>query len=145
MEPPINRKWKWRAVLIGSGYLAAALLLAWRAVDLQIMDQQFLQDQGDARHLRTEIIPAHRGMITARNGEPLAVSTPVDSIWVNPKELGDNPTDLELLAAMTGINADELKQTVATRQDRDFVYVRRHMSPDDAARIVAAEIPGVHL
>src|SRR3569623_1341176 len=61
--------------------------LLWRAVDLQLLHKDFLQGQGDARHLRVVSIPAHRGMITDRNGEPLAISTPVDTNWANPRDL----------------------------------------------------------
>ena len=76
--------WRSAALLLGFG-LCACILLG-RAVDLQVLDKQFLQTQGDARHLRVVEIPAHRGAITDRNGEPLAISSPVDSVWVNPKE-----------------------------------------------------------
>ena len=60
------------------------LLLMWRALDLQVLNKDFLQEHGDARALRVVDIPAHRGMILDRNGEPLAVSTPVNSIWATP-------------------------------------------------------------
>lgn len=145
IEVVTNRKWRWRAHLIAAGYMLTAALLIWRAVELQVLDNQFLQDQGDARHLRTDVIQAHRGMITARNGEPLAVSTPVDSVWVNPKELQNLDSDLSRLAYLTGLEPGVLKQKVTERLERDFVYVRRHMSPNDAARITSEEIPGVYL
>jgi cell division protein FtsI (penicillin-binding protein 3) len=73
-----------RFVLLGlmlSGFVA----LAGRSGQLQLLDREFLQGQADARHLRVVQVPAHRGMITDRNGEPLAISTPVQSVWVNPK------------------------------------------------------------
>jgi cell division protein FtsI (penicillin-binding protein 3) len=64
----------------------AAATLVWRAVSLQVLDKEFLLTQGQARHLRVVGLPAHRGMIRDRSGEPLAVSTPVESVWVNPQE-----------------------------------------------------------
>ena len=67
----------------------AALLLVWKAVSLQVLDKEFLLTQGQARHLRVVTLPAHRGMIQDRNGEPLAISTPVESVWVNPQELAN--------------------------------------------------------
>jgi len=66
---------------------AAAAILVWRAVDLQFSDREFLQEHGDARYLRVVQTEAHRGMITDRNGEPLAISTPVASVWAKPSEL----------------------------------------------------------
>ena len=82
-----------KAEFIGRQYVVLVLFavafsaLIWRAVDLQVFNQDFLQNQGDARHLRVVTLAAHRGMILDRNGEPLAVSTPVDSVWANPQEL----------------------------------------------------------
>jgi len=64
--------------------VTAALLLVWRSVDLHVLRKDFLQHQGDARYLRVMPVVAHRGMIVDRNGEPLAISTPVDSVWVQP-------------------------------------------------------------
>ena len=80
----VPRSFRWRAhLLVGLLGLAAAALLC-RAVDLQLIDYSFLSKQGDARFTRIVDTAAHRGTITDRYGEPLAVSTPVDSIWVNP-------------------------------------------------------------
>ena len=76
-----------RRLLILTLLMSGALVLVWRAVDLQVIRKDFLQGQGDARYLRIASEPAHRGMITDRHGEPLAISTPVDSIWANPQEL----------------------------------------------------------
>ena len=82
-----SRSFRWRAALLLAALTACALGLAWRAVDLQLVDHSFLTREGDARFSRVLEIAAHRGTITDRYGEPLAVSTPVDSIWVNPSEL----------------------------------------------------------
>jgi cell division protein FtsI (penicillin-binding protein 3) len=117
------------AVLFGLG---GAALLA-RAVQLQLLDQEFLARQADARHLRTTGIAAHRGMITDRNGEPLAVSTPVDSLWANPVELVSETDRIPELAEALGWSRDRLLELVTRNSDREFVYLIRHMPPHRAA------------
>ncbi len=125
--------------------LVSAGLLVWRAVDLQVTDSEFLQGQGDARHLRVMEVPAHRGMITDRNGEPLAISTPVDSVWVNPQELMTASSEWPRLAKLLKLDVDELTQRLMTRQTREFVYLKRRINPDLAQQVKALGIPGVFL
>ena len=125
------------------GLAFAALVL--RAVDLQVLKRGFLQGQADARHLRTVSIPAHRGMILDRNGEPLAVSTPVDSVWANPQELAGAREFLPALARLLGMEVDELQGRVARRADREFVYLRRQVNPTVAAQLRTLDAPGVYL
>jgi cell division protein FtsI (penicillin-binding protein 3) len=124
---------------------AAALVLMGRAVDLHILRKDFLQGQGDARYLRVVSEPAHRGMITDRHGEPLAISTPVDSVWANPKELIQARETWPKLAKALGMRHDELKRLLAARQDKEFVYLKRRVTPDIAADVMKLEIPGVSL
>ncbi|MDV3237512.1 MAG: penicillin-binding protein 2 [Gammaproteobacteria bacterium] len=119
--------------------------LAWRAVDLQVFNQDFLQNQGDARHLRVVTLAAHRGMITDRNGEPLAVSTPVDSVWANPQELVPAREYLPALAKILEIEPDHLQRLLAARAGREFVYLKRHVDPSVAAQVRALAAPGVAL
>lgn len=122
--------------------LAMAGLIA-RTAWLQLWHTDFYQRQGDARFLRDIPIPASRGAILDRNGEPLAVSTPVASIWANPQDLLQYPDRLPVLARALDIDVDALTQRLAQRADREFVYLRRHLSPDAAAEILALQIPGV--
>ncbi|MBK9132256.1 MAG: penicillin-binding protein 2 [Gammaproteobacteria bacterium] len=124
---------------------AIVIALVWRAVDLQVMNRDFLQDQGDARHLRALALPAHRGMITDRGGEPLAISTPVDSVWVNPKELVLEREGWRPLARLLGMDVAELRDRIMQRADREFVYLKRRIDPELAQRVMALEIPGVSL
>lgn len=119
--------------------------LVWRAVDLQVLDRDFLQGQGDARHLRVMEMPAHRGMILDRQGEPLAISTPVQSVWVNPQEVITAREQLPRLANALNLEMDYIQRTLASRAGREFVYLRRHISPDLATQVRALEIPGVFL
>ena len=88
----------WRGWLVALVFAAAGVALTGRALWLQVIDKDFLLSQGDARHLRVVAVPAHRGTITDRNGEVLAVSTPVESISCNPRELLAHPTRLGALA-----------------------------------------------
>jgi cell division protein FtsI (penicillin-binding protein 3) len=123
----------------------AAVTLVWRAVCLQVLDKEFLLSQGEARHLRVVSLPAHRGVIQDRNGEPLAVSTPVESVWVNPQELGGEQQRIPQLAAVLSLDSGKVQQLLASRADREFVYLRRHLSPALAKKVSALKIPGVYL
>ncbi|MBA3732484.1 MAG: penicillin-binding protein 2, partial [Gammaproteobacteria bacterium] len=121
------------------------VLLLGRALYLQLQEREFLLGEGDARHLRVMPIPAHRGMIVDRNGEPLAISTPVDSIWAVPRETLAAREQLPKLAAMLGIDAGNLVRQLAARATREFVYIERRVDPDVAARAMALNIPGINL
>jgi cell division protein FtsI (penicillin-binding protein 3) len=145
MSNPASMVRPWRLALVMGVLGCAAAALGWRALDLQVMNREFLQDQGDARHLRAHVIPAHRGMITDRHGEPLAISTPVDSVWVNPRELQAEESQWPLLARTLGMSAKELAERLRQRADREFMYLKRHVDPDLAASVTALGIPGVFL
>jgi cell division protein FtsI (penicillin-binding protein 3) len=131
-------------VMLG-GVCLAVLVLIWRALDLQVLDRKFLQDQGEARHLRVQTLTAHRGMIFDRNGEPLAVSTPVDSIWVNPKEVMEARDRWRQLANALGLDYREVAAKIAQRADREFLYLKRQVDPELATRVMDLGIPGVSL
>lgn len=134
-----------RRVLMLLLMLSGALVLMWRAVDLHVVRKDFLQGQGDARYLRVVSEPAHRGMITDRHGEPLAISTPVDSVWANPQELIQARAAWPQLAKVLDVKHSELKRLLAARRDKGFVYLKRRVTPDVAAAVMALEIPGVAL
>ncbi|MCG6900813.1 MAG: penicillin-binding protein 2 [Gammaproteobacteria bacterium] len=123
----------------------AALTLVWRAVCLQVLDKEFLLSQADARHLRVVSLPAHRGKILDRHGEPLAISTPVESVWVNPQVLGGEQQRLPELAKLLSLDHGKVKQLLARRADREFIYLRRHISPALATQVANLKVPGVHL
>ncbi|MFA7094900.1 MAG: penicillin-binding transpeptidase domain-containing protein [Gammaproteobacteria bacterium] len=127
-------------------FFAAVLsVLVWRALDLQVLHRDFLQGQADARHLRVVSIPAIRGTITDRNGEPLAMSTPIDSVWANPQELISAREYLPRLAKVLELDRRVLERLVEERADREFVYLKRHVSPEQAAQAMALQAPGVAL
>jgi len=133
-----------RLNLLAAGLACCGVLLVARAADMQLLRAEFYQQKGEQYHLRELPVPTSRGMITDRNGEPLAVSTPVASLWANPKELSLHPQRIPELAAALGIDAATLQQRVAERADREFLFLRRQMNPDDADLVMALEIPGVH-
>jgi cell division protein FtsI (penicillin-binding protein 3) len=134
------RQWLLFAVLLG-----AVAALVGRAVNLQLVDNGFLASQGDARSSRVATITAHRGNIVDRNGEPLAVSTPVDSVWVNPRVLAGSLEQLPHLAAALDTDRAELTRRVSSNLDREFLYVARGMTPVDALRVQQLNLPGVNL
>lgn len=134
-----------RVTLIGVffGLLASSLIA--RAVHLQVLNKDFLNHQADARHLRVEKISAHRGTITDRNGEPLAISTPVDSIWANPKELAPAVDDVPQLARVLGVDSQQLIRRITRSMDKEFLYLKRRLSPEKAQEVLALELPGVNV
>jgi len=139
------RSFYWRAYLLVGllGFGAAALL--WRASMLQLVNHGFLASQGDARYSRVADIAAHRGTITDRYGEPLAVSTPVDSVWVNPKEFAQSIDQLPVLARALKQEPQDVERRITSNLDREFLYLSRQRRPADAQRIKALNIPGVYL
>ncbi|ATD66919.1 MULTISPECIES: penicillin-binding protein 2 [Luteimonas] len=134
-----------RLMLVGGALGLGAVALVGRAVDLQLIDNAFYQQKADARFRREVPIPASRGMITDRNGEPLAISSPVESLWVNPQELSKHPDRLPELAKVTGLPLEELARAVSQRADKEFMYIPRHrrISPVAAKRVLDLGIPGV--
>jgi len=130
-------------VVLGILLLATVGIIA-RAGYLQLINKDFLQDQGNDRYLRTVTIPTHRGMVLDRNGEPLAVSSPVDSVWAVPEVLLENQAQLPLLAQALGMKTGELEQRLSDREGREFFYLRRHLAPDLAQRVLNLQIPGVY-
>jgi cell division protein FtsI (penicillin-binding protein 3) len=133
-----------RLLVVGGILGACFIVLVARAAHLQVISEEFYQQQGDARFLREIPIATSRGMITDRNGEPLAVSSPVESIWANPKELLQHPDRLPALASALNLPLDVLTRRVSERADKEFVYLKRHLNPDIAETITDLGIPGVY-
>jgi len=126
-------------------FMLCSFALIARAVNLQVMETDFLQGQGKARYLREVTIASTRGVISDRNGEPLAVSTPVDSIWVHPGQLLEYPENIKPLATLLKANAEEIERKLTQRSAKEFVWLRRRLNPDVADKIRALKIPGVNL
>ena len=141
----VARRFAGRVTLVTAFFGLVASSLVARAVYLQVLDKDFLNKQADTRHLRTEAISAHRGTITDRYGEPLAISTPVDSIWVNPKQFAPAIDSAPQLARKLGIDSQTLMRRIARSMDKEFLYLKRHLSPEQAAEVLGLELPGVNV
>ncbi len=136
----------WRFYLLITCILLIVVGLVARVIDLTVIEKHFLQNQGNARALRVVHTPAFRGMITDRNGSPLAISTTVYSIWINPKEFIIKPQELKKLSQLLGIKKFAI-QSLAERykhKKREFIYLKRDISPEIAKKIKALAIAGVY-
>ena len=143
LEPNLRLKlegWRSRTVLVLC--LAAFGLLLGRAFYLQGLNNDFLQAKGEARFMRVVEMPASRGAVMDRNGKPLAISTPVESIWASPAEMDLDRAELTKLAQAIGMDRKLLAERLAER-NKNFVWLKRQLSPDQAARVIALKIPGV--
>ncbi|PHV12768.1 peptidoglycan D,D-transpeptidase FtsI family protein [Chitinimonas sp. BJB300] len=140
---PVLKLQMWRAWLVLAGLLILFSVLIGRATYLMTFKEEFLREQGEARYFRKLTLEANRGMITDRNGEPLAISTPVQSIWASPS--GMPPMSHQQLIALSkalGMSPEDIKAKLANKK-RDFVFLKRQMSPEAAARVIGLAIPGV--
>tara|TARA_B100000676_G_C18070279_1_gene843839 strand:- start:77 stop:1756 length:1680 start_codon:yes stop_codon:yes gene_type:complete len=134
----------WRLYLVVAGVLLASAGLAGRVLYLHLVDRDFLQDQGDARTIRMERVNAHRGIISDRHGTPLAISSPVVSLWANPSEIDDPGAVATQLAAGLGLSAELVTRRLVDNRDRAFVYIRRRVPPATAGNILALGLPGIY-
>ncbi|MBH9306929.1 peptidoglycan D,D-transpeptidase FtsI [Pseudomonas aeruginosa] len=134
----------WRFCVIVGLLLAMVGAIVWRIVDLHVIDHDFLKGQGDARSVRHIAIPAHRGLITDRNGEPLAVSTPVTTLWANPKELMTAKERWPQLAAALGQDTKLFADRIEQNAEREFIYLVRGLTPEQGEGVIALKVPGVY-
>lgn len=141
-------KKQWRLMLVAAFLCLLFMILLARLSMLQLIDTEhgvtFLQGQGDARTIRMEKIPANRGMITDRNGEPLAVSTPVINVWVNPQQLDITEEEKTSLTQMLHIDVNTFTNKIARFKNKQFVYLKRHLSPMKAQKVLALKIRGIY-
>lgn len=133
-----------RALFAFGGLALAGIGLAARAVHLQLLDHEFLVSKGEARFTREVEMKATRGSIFDRNGAPLAISTPMESVWVNPQELAPVPERWPKLAAALKRKSGELTQVISRNQERSHLWLARHLSPEEAQRVRQLQIPGVY-
>lgn len=134
--------WRFRLML---GLLALMVgAIAWRIIDLQVVDRDFLIGEGNARSLRHIPIPAHRGLITDRNGEPLAVSTPVTTLWANAKELQVAKDRWPALASALGQDPKALAERLEAQANKEFIYLVRGLTPEQGQQVLDLKVPGVY-
>jgi len=134
--------WRSRTLLVL--LLAGFAVLVGRAVYLQGLNNDFLQKKGDARYGRVIELSATRGMITDRNREPLAISTPVESVWASPADVDISPEQMKRLSQLLELDAGEIHKHLAD-SSREFVYLKRHLPPEQAAKIVELNVTGIFL
>ncbi len=134
----------WRATALFVALLIGLAGLLGRGVYLQGIHNDFLQKKGDARYSRVIEVSAHRGKISDRNGEPMAVSTPVESVWASPPDVEADRRQAKRLAQILGMDAEDLRNRLLDTS-RDFVYLKRQLPPDQVAKVVAMNLPGVSL
>ena len=136
----------WRLVTVVGLLLILAASVVGRLVLIQVVDQErgaaFLREQGAMRAVRSAEIPAYRGMVTDRRGEPLAISTPVITLWADPQRLRESGR-LGVLANALGQSELELQQRLELYSDKRFMYLARHQTPDLARRVLGLKIVGV--
>ncbi len=141
LRPDKPGNWRRQAALGLMAVFAVAVL--GRAFYLQVVENDFLTREGNKRQVRTVALQANRGAVRDRNGEPLALSAPVDSIWVVPSDLLDAPPYVVAMSKLLGVSSRELEGFLRERSDRQFVYLKRQIDPDEAKRFMALGAPGV--
>lgn len=132
----------WRSRLVLMALLGCSAALIGRSLYLQGIHNEFLQAKGESRYARVLEVPATRGRITDRHGDMLAVSTPVRSIWAIPSDARLEPAQARQLAKLLEVDVAELDARLGA--SRDFVYLKRQVAPDEAERIAALKLPGIH-
>lgn len=138
---------KWRFIVVATSLVILPLALAWHLAHLQVIpgeayDYRFLQNAGEARTLRSEVLSAYRGVITDRHGELLAVSTPVKTLIANPQEI--DATQVPALAKALGVSAAELSGRLKKYADKQFMYLARHLPPQQAEPVLQKRFAGVY-
>ena len=134
--------WRRRMLLIIvlSGFAA----LLGRGVYLQSIHKKFLQARGDERYSRNLVLTSQRGKITDRNGELLAISTPVESVWASPPDVVIDDAQTKQIASLLGLKTEDVKKKLAN-DEREFVFLKRRISPELAARVMKLGVPGIDL
>ncbi|MDC9725035.1 MAG: penicillin-binding transpeptidase domain-containing protein [Gammaproteobacteria bacterium] len=135
----------WRLHLVRFVFISLILGLGWRLADIQVLHPDFLRDQGDARHIRNVSTTAHRGMILDRHGEPLAISTPVHSVWLNPKKHEMDDSQLQQLARLLKMKSSSISNKIKANKKRGFIYLKRRVTPKLANKIKQLKIKGLGL
>ena len=141
----VNSVAVWRLNVVRLVFISLVIGLGWRLTDIQVLNPDFLRNQGDARHVRKVPVAAHRGMILDRHGEPLAISTPVHSVWLNPQEIDADSVQLSKLAKVLHLNVKTIKTKIKSNKNREFIYLKRRVGPEMANKVKQLNIAGVAL
>jgi cell division protein FtsI (penicillin-binding protein 3) len=137
----------WRIGIVVGFFALSFAVLTWKVIDIQVLDNEVLQEQGEKRTLRIDTIMATRGNIIDRHGRPLAVSTAAQSIFLNPKEVLKHPSQWELLSATLtrlGLDPEVIRARISQYAHQEFMYVKRHLSPTEAESVLSLGLKGVY-
>lgn len=146
-ELTYNKQPIWRLALVATAAVALLGVIVWKILDLQVINNDVLQEQGNRRTVRNDVINAHRGNIMDRNGNALAISTPVQSLWLNPRQILPDPAawqDLKSALPAIDVNAEVLWNRIEANADKEFLYIKRRLAPADAQAVLDLDIPGVY-
>ena len=138
-----SNSWRHHVVLVAGLVLFA--LLVGRAVQLQVVQTDFLKNESVKRTVRDHSLQAYRGMIVDRHNEPLAVSTPVKSVWANPKQIIEEQVDIRSVAPLLDMTVVQLLSKIKANHKKEFIYLRRHMFPGQADKIAELKLSGIGL
>ncbi len=132
-------------VLVLFAFMALSLVL--RALYLQVFDHEFYRGEGDRRQQRVVSIPAHRGNLLDRHGEALAISTPIQSVWGDPRSLAQQPAAMREVAALLDLDPADLQKRIetASKQAKEFLYVKRHVTPAIAEQVMDLRVSDLSL
>lgn len=144
LAPVIIKLPTWRRRLLLVFVLLGFVALLGRSLYLQSFHKRFLQEKGDARYNRTLVLPSQRGKITDRYGELLAISSPVESVWANPSDVKINAAQTKKIADLLGLKVDAVSKKLAN-SEREFVYLKRRISPELAAEVMKLGVSGIYL
>lgn len=134
---------RWRHYTVMAAGLLLFVVLLMRLTQLQLLETDFLQNESEKRTVRNHNIPAYRGMIVDRNNEPLAVSTPVKSVWANPKQIIQDQVDVSPIAAFLSMTKSQLLARIKKNSSKEFIYLQRQMYPSIANQIAQLKVPGI--
>ncbi len=134
----------WRYWLVLGALFCCVLALFYRAVQLHVLEQGFLSNQGDARAIRFERLDAHRGLISDRNGEPLAISAAVETVYANPQQMNMTASTFTVLAKTLDVDRSNLEAKLLANIDKQFVYLKRKLSPEKVAQVLRLNLEGVY-
>lgn len=137
------KNWRFYFVIVFLSLMMTGLLA--RLVYLSVVDRSFLLQQNLARIVRNVPIPADRGIITDRNNTPLAISTPVNSVWADPQEFDATPAQLTQLGSLLGASPTDIRADIKKHQKLEFMYLARGVPPEVSDSIKTLKIPGVYM
>ena len=143
MQSTVDNSWRFLSIVTLLVLIVAGLV--WRMFDLMVVERTFLLGQGNARSIRVVSIPAYRGMIVDRNGKPLAISAPVDSIWANPQKFVIDRHNINKLSKTLDLPRKFILKRLRDNAQREFIYLKRQVDPAVGEKIHKLQIPGINI